>query len=393
MASQMGLVCGLARQDIVDTVFVSTYYPDHFKDIADIVTVAPSSLRGYTISAAERALLRRKAPVFWGGGVDLQDSGSTAKLALLLVRLWLLKRYGSHLVLACQGAGPVRSGIGKALTRKILSLVDCSVVRERRAGSFLENVARVSPRHVIQAADAALLLPAPNPDFGTKYLTEKGLDVSAPIIGVNLRRWFHQKGGWLPTEVRRRRKKAELSGRMKCLVENLAKSLNKLAESGIHQVALVPMYRAQPEYWEDDIFLLDSVRALLSPRIRCAMVDADLTPHELLSIFSGFEFVIGVRLHSTILAHVAGTPAVHIFYEDKGPEHFRQVGSDKFLISIDSASGPAGDAEIDQCITLLRGGIDAARSRLRDRVAKLRSETEAALRKSLVERPRAGGSE
>ena len=373
LASQAGIVYGLLREPTIRNVYVSSYYPHHYANMPRVRSVAPPPVRGFLTNSGERPLLRRRMPIFWGGGVDLQDTGSKIKMPLILLRILLLKRCGSPFVMAFQGAGPVRTRFGRLCLRCIARRLNLAVCREPTAQRVLTEQGRLDAQRVRLATDGALLLDPPNKAFGRRYLADRGLDPAGLILGLNLRRWFHQKSGWLPTQIHRQRRTGELNGPMRALVENIVDTLQDAADLGYRQIVLLPMYRSEPEPWEDDIALLKAVRARLVDHMRFVLVHEDLSVVQLASVFSCLTVMIGVRLHSTILAHVAGVPAIHVFYEHKGPEHFARLGMSDLLVGIDEACGSNGGRAILAALNRVHNRLEQTRTQLAQRVQELRN--------------------
>ncbi len=378
-ASQAGIVDGLRRHPRVGQVFVTTWYPHHYAGWEDVIPVEPPPLRGLLTNATERPVLRRKLPVFWGGGVDLQDTGSKIKMPLILTRIRLLKRFGSPFVQAFQGAGPVRTGIGRFFMRRIVRRIDFTLAREPTAYGLLTGAGNMPTDRITQSVDGALMLECPRRAFGEAYLRERGLNTNASILGLNVRRWFHQKAGWLPTEVNRKGKEEELAGPMRQLVDHVAAALKRFADLGHRQFALIPMYRREPEPWEDDAFLLECVRDRLGDAATCVLVEEDVSPTDLLSIFTCLDLMIGVRLHSTIMAHVAGVPAVHIHYEHKGQEHYDHMNLPAHLIDIHDVTAPGGDARLTALLEHVWGERKPIAEKIAMEVARLRCLAESQL--------------
>lgn len=71
--------------------------------------------------------------------------------------------------------------------------------------------------------------------------------------------------------------------------------------------------------------------------VRVKLVEEDLSLFDLLSRFSMLTAMIGMRLHSTIMAHIAGVPALHIAYKHKGWEHYENMNMKELVVDIDQA--------------------------------------------------------
>ncbi len=371
LASQAGIVDGLLSSGLVSKVYVSSHYPHHFKQ-SDVCPVKPAPLKGYFITSEERVVLFKTSVVLWGGGVDLQDSGSKLKLVFVWMRFFLISRFTSSFILANQGAGPIKSTLGRILSRYALKYITYANLREPTAYQLVSEMSSLNANCIKLSVDAALMLDSPNGSFGAAYLGEKGFDVGQPIIGINIRRWFHQKGGWLPTVVYRRKKESELNGKIEQLVKNLAECLDKLNKDGFKQITLIPMYRAHPEPWEDDIFLLNAVTQAMQSDSRFVMIDEDVTTHELISIMSCCDVIIGGRLHSTILAHIAGVPSVHIAYEHKGVEYYMNMNQQEYLVDINDAVLPGGHLALYSKVIALVKNSSLEKERIGERVKNLR---------------------
>jgi polysaccharide pyruvyl transferase WcaK-like protein len=377
LASQAGLVAGILRHPGVHRVGVSTYYPHHYEDDR-VVPLAPPPVSGLLTTRHEGRLLAGGTPVLWGGGVDLQDTGSRIKIPATATRLLLLKRRRSPVVVACQGAGPVTTRSGRIASRTLLRLVDRAVVREPTAQRFFEEAGYSRPIEL--AHDAALMLEPESPAFGRRYLEEKGLDPNAPTIAVNLRRWFHQTGSLVPRRATARDRGVEET---EALVAAVADALREATALGYRQIVLLPMYRTEPQPWEDDAGLLDRMASRVGGEVSSCAVDEDLGVESMLSIIAATDIVVGVRLHSTILAHVAGVPAVHIAYEHKGVEHFAAMGMDDFVVPIETMVSGEGASILATRISEVHAERDTIRTGVQARRDELRAATEEAIHRSL----------
>ena len=91
---------------------------------------------------------------------------------------------------------------------------------------------------------------------------------------------------------------------------------------------------------DDDVFsseLLDQVRhseyVFVMPK--------DFTPAEIKYCFGSFELVVGVRMHSTILALDMVTPCINIYYNEKGLSLFKSLGLSEYALSIEYCTAKA----------------------------------------------------
>lgn len=376
MASQAGLVSALLRHPLIDSITVSTYYPHHYSGDNYVNPMTPPPVRGYATSWLERKTLKRSSVLAWGGGVDLEDGGSKSKLLLLNMKLALLKTANRPLVQAFQGAGPLNTSSGRWLAKLAAEFCDCHIVRESNAMDLLRCLG-IDSRELFLGCDAALLLDSVNAERGRHILSRKGLDPDAPTLGLNLRRWYHQSGGWIPTELRKSvRNGSEVL--MDKLIKNIRMSLRELPGMGVRQLLLLPMYLYYPEPWEDDIALLErSVEQLEGFAI--GRLYEDLSPQDVLSVLSCIDLMVGMRLHSTIMAHVSGTPAIHIAYADKGRDYFSMAGLRSQCVDVDDMLDGSNVATLVEKIKTIMVSEENIQEDIASRVGVLRAQGESAL--------------
>ena len=106
----------------------------------------------------------------------------------------------------------------------------------------------------------------------------------------------------------------------------IVRALRDLLDRGVEQVVFVPQAVG-------DIPFAQSLADELGEPDRVVALDSDLSLDELLGLYGRLRFVIATRLHSVILAAVAGTPAVHIAYElQKGLGIMEMLGMSRWVI-------------------------------------------------------------
>ena len=86
------------------------------------------------------------------------------------------------------------------------------------------------------------------------------------------------------------------------------------------------------------------------------------------------ECAVTMRLHSGILAALAGTPAVSIDYDPKVASFADQTGQAHWAVSVDELESPAGAAALEVALRATLDDLPGRRAALRRRVASLRTE-------------------
>jgi polysaccharide pyruvyl transferase WcaK-like protein len=335
IASRYGILQALlAGGTKVSAVFASR--PEHL----------PARLRSrilpygplYNLWPALRGLaaLRRSKTVIWTGGLDLQDDSSLTKL----VHTWLVflsyRLLGLRILLALQGAGPLGTPGGRFLARRVLSLVDLALVRDKGSERLLRELMPADRLRL--AADGIFLDGFPTREAPCP-LGSRVAPVAAaggrPVVGVNVRLWFHFAGSWVPYQFARERYRARAEAPMNALLASIEGVIAHLRARHDARVVLVSMYEPGVEPWEDDLPLLERIKTRFAADDEVVLCTDDLPIEALCGLFSLFDLMIGMRLHSTLIALRAGVPAIHVAYTSKGRDIYGDLGLADWVVAVE----------------------------------------------------------
>lgn len=259
------------------------------------------------LKAVWSALRRSDLFVLGGGGLfqDVTGPGSVFYYGGLLS---MAKVAGCPSVFFCQGYGPVDRPVQKFFTRQFLRLPHLVTVRDVESkDELIELGLSVSDVHL--AADPALLLAPLEPDqmravlaeedlmkeLGRSELPNGQLSPAGPLVVVTVRPW------------------PGLS------LEKLSNALRAFREQNHARYLLLPF---QPER---DLEPSRRLVELLQGEAR--LLDRPLTPRALTGILAGCDMVIGMRLHSLILATVGNPPLYGLSYDPKVERFCRRAGA------------------------------------------------------------------
>ena len=325
--------------------------------------------------------LRRSDGVLWTGGLDLQDDSSVTKLLHTLVLFSLYRLLGLRILVVMQGAGPLETRIGRFLTRRILHLVDCFLVRDE--GSFRLLSGLTEPDRLVLAQDGIFLSgfdgEAVAPQELAKIDAMTACSPGQKLIGVNLRLWFHFIGGILPYQFAKRRYQARAADKMAEFVGATERLVQQLRRGLGARILLVSMYEPGVEPWEDDLPFLRRVKAAFAGDEEVVLVEEPLEIGAFFQLFRRLDLMIGARLHSALIALRAGRPAIHLAYTLKGPAIFAQLGLSDWVVDLkDFIAAPERVTDLAERI-LADSGSEA-------RVARAVSAAVAANRAVLAER-------
>ena len=259
------------------------------------------------VGAVWKALRESDLFVLGGGGLfqDVTGPGSVFYYGGLLI---MAKMAGCPSVFFCQGYGPVRRPLQKFFTRQVLRLPELITVRDEESQQEMVDLGLPAPAVHLAADPALLLSPLPATEIGSllgeeDLMKELGrselpngqLSEAGPLVAVTVRPWPS-----LP-------------------LEELAQALRAFREETGARYLLLPF---QPER---DIEPSRRLVELLDGEAR--LIERPLTPAALTGILACSDMVIGMRLHSLILATVGNPPLYGLSYDPKVERFCRRAGA------------------------------------------------------------------
>ncbi|MCL5982283.1 MAG: polysaccharide pyruvyl transferase family protein, partial [Firmicutes bacterium] len=138
---------------------------------------------------------------------------------------------------------------------------------------------------------------------------------NVPRIGISVRPW---------------------RGSGRCLRE-MAAAADRLARELSAQIVLIPMYPAT------DLPACRELAGLL--RVPPVIVEEELKPQELLTVFARLDLVLAMRLHALVFAAKSGLPMVGIGYDPKVEAMLLRLGQARPLLPQEITAGQlAADA-------------------------------------------------
>jgi len=234
-----------------------------------------------------------------GGGTLFQNATSSRSFWYYLGLTALALLFGKKVMVFAQGFGPLRGRVNRAAARWVLDRVHLITLRDQDSYDELKKLGVRNP-HVYVTADPTFCLQNSGPAEGRKLLGLEGVPVGKPLVGVALR----SLGRW--------------PGDEKEFVKLLAGLLDKLkTKHGFEPVFL--LFQC-PEDMSETKKVYDSMKE------RGHIVFKILRPEEMLSLFAGFRFVIGMRLHALVFAAENGVPFLALSYDPKVAAFAKAVG-------------------------------------------------------------------
>lgn len=258
-----------------------------------------------------------------GGGSLLQDITSFKTIPYYLGIVRIALHYKKKVVFYSQGVGPVNKSFNKWLIKRIVSKVDHVFVRDNSSKELLQSLGVKAP--VTVAADPVLGISI------DKSLVNsiKNSFEEKKTAGICLRPWHNNEQ----------------------IINSLLPHLKKLIKEG-YDLYFLPMY------YEQDLDIAKEIYDQLGDQAK--LINKKLTIEETLAYTASFDFIIGMRLHSLIMATVAGTPVIGLSYDPK-VKAFMDEMQMQYCIDINEIS----EENVGENLSQLIENLDTERQRLK----------------------------
>ncbi|MFZ5858182.1 MAG: polysaccharide pyruvyl transferase family protein [Chloroflexota bacterium] len=279
-------------------------------------------LRNLRLDRAARDAFRRADTVLWAVGLDMQDDSSLVRMMYLWVAFRLYRALGLKIVCLFQGAGPVATRAGRVVARGVLSQVDTFVARDPGTYALIE---KLNPRTKRILAHDAIFLPGLEEDVERDAIPSLQTD-GRPVIGINIRQWFHFASSILPYQFSREKYRQRSEARMQELIRSTTELIASLRDRQRARVLLISAYQKDVLPWEDDLPWLERVQANFAADDEVQLVNMAVTMPEYYDLMSRLDLMIGMRLHSSLVALRFGVPSINLSYTLKGGDILRHLG-------------------------------------------------------------------
>jgi polysaccharide pyruvyl transferase CsaB len=263
--------------------------PEKTSKLYDVEAVNRWSI--HTLSS----VLFRSRLLISGGGSLLQDVTGLRSLGYYLGVVQLAKLLKNKVMFYAQGIGPINTAAGKKMLRFAANNVDLITVRDEASKELLKEL-QVKRPPIKVTVDPVLGLSREKIGLekGRDILKHYGVSDTAPVVGISIRDW------------------KELSDYKK----SVAKVADNLIQQG-YQVLFIPFH------FPGDIAACRNTMRLM--KNEAFLLKNSVTVEEMLSLVGNLEMMIGMRLHSLIMAAVMTVPMVGISYDPKVDNFLKMV--------------------------------------------------------------------
>ncbi|MEK6646167.1 MAG: polysaccharide pyruvyl transferase CsaB [Candidatus Firestonebacteria bacterium] len=227
-----------------------------------------------------------------GGGGLFQDVTSIKSLMYYLFLIFIAQILNVKTMLYACGIGPINTKIGKFWTRLILKKVDYITLRDNFSYEVLKSIG-IYREDIVICADPVVTLNEGNKSAGEILLKKIFKNTNVPILGIAPR--------------------ACSTSIDFCKV--IAEFSDKLIEANNWNVIFIPFDL------QNDITVIKNITSKMKKK---HFVLDNYTLSELVDVVSALDILLGMRLHSLILACANKIPAIGINYDPK-VKNFQQL--------------------------------------------------------------------
>jgi colanic acid/amylovoran biosynthesis protein len=282
---------------------------------------APSVTRRSAFVAIRQADL-----VVVNGGASIYSHRHSPLAWINLFRVLLPVLYASRAGRSCvflgHSLGPFPDMPSRRFASFVLRRADRVIVRESSSGELATELG-VDASRLQVAPDVAFALEPRATERVSKLLAQHGLGTGR---------------FWVVT-VRQIYQTTQRAVRTDRFVEEMARFVEATLAAGDTDKIVLFAHTIGPVENEDDRPIAHRLKALLDDA-RVIVVDEDLDAGEIAAFYGHAALLIGTRLHSVILALVAGTPVVAIaYFGTKAQGTMRLLGSESLCVGIDDVTG------------------------------------------------------
>lgn len=227
--------------------------------------------------------------------------------------------------------GPFRGRYNQELAKRALDYPQRFFAREQTSLDTLANIAPSAQREL--AADLGFLLPA-RASSAADELRACLARGGRPALGVSVRDYR------FPDH-------SEPGAERERYIDAVAHAVDHAIERHGFAVCFVPQVLADEV---SDLTVSREIAARVRNIEQVRVIDLDLDPRELKSLYGQFDLFMGVRMHANIFALGAGIPTVAIAYEPKTRGIMEQLGMGEFVVGIYGLEAPGLIALFDRLV-------------------------------------------
>lgn len=249
-----------------------------------------------------------------GGGyfITKHDLGSRIHLLFALQTLIFCKRLGRKVVTAPVSVGPFRGGFGPRYAPRMLRKLDLVLLREDISKKYFMNEKGEMPDNVKRMPDSGFAF-SPKGSFDLRKAA--GAKEGDQVLVIAVRNWMTKE------------KQLTYEQAHADLIDHIAEKYQNIRPVFLPQCTF--------KYAIDDDDRIVGRRIMnLSKTKRVVVIEEDLDYKEVKLAYKQAAFVVGTRFHSMVFGLSYEVPGIAIEYEHKTRGIMRDLGLEKWVITI-----------------------------------------------------------
>ena len=265
------------------------------------------------------------------------------------------------------GVGPVTTVLGRLLTRLILNQVNLITVRDEYSREQLSQLLVIKPPCFITADPAFTLIPSNDQQAQKIFLLEGIGETDGPRIAISLCRWFHYQHYFLPMTWRLKFCRLQGQNDFACLKKTIAQVADHLIAIHKAQVIFIPMSSPGGEIAPslNDAQVSKETIDLMKFKENVFILAGEYSPKELKAFLGQMDLVIGMRMHSLVLASMMNVPVIGMELSPKFRSFFELIGQTEYLLAQDNINYRSLLEKIDEALSEREKLGDELKSRKR----------------------------
>ena len=279
-----------------------------------VISKRPKETRSiYDVESIQRfnfphiiASLRKTNLLIMGGGSLLQDLTSTKSLIYYVFVMHLASLARAKVMVYANGIGPLKLEKNQRRATSALEKVEKITLRDQQSRAVLKELG-LKNQNIIVTADAAFGFTNTRPDAADEILDRIGL-ISKKYFCVSIRGW-------------------------KTLKEDFTSEMAVFCDYMGERHGLSPLFIPMQPSNDAEI----STQVMELARRQSYYLQEDFSIEEILSVVSGAQFLVGMRLHSIIYGANTATPVIGLVYDPKVSAMFREINQ-KYYIGLEEIS-------------------------------------------------------
>ena len=221
----------------------------------------------------------------------------------------LAHRFNVPVYIIGQSLGPFGQGLLKGFSKSVLDKCKYICPREEISQDRLQRLPVLAPIRAIP--DTAFALDINDiSDNGQDLLNAEGLSWTGktPLISVSIRNWPYLS-----------------KDENHSFQSEIAQALDSISRQLGAQIIFISMCTNFGGYSTDDRYTAFEVWRRMERRSHAHILVKEYDPYQIAAILKCADLHVGMRLHSDILATIAGTPCIAIEYEQKTTGIMKQL--------------------------------------------------------------------